>query len=135
MAYSNYLIKIGTYTIPEKYIAFDTYNVLLSTNDLDSYRDANGILHRNALTHKVAKAEFNTPYINSAEFNTLMSNIRAQYSNATEKKIATAYIYIPETDSYVQTSVYVPDITVKIYKKNSDGTFLYEPVRFAFIGY
>lgn len=130
------LIKLNGNALSEKYIAFDTYQVLLSTNDVDSYRDANGVLHREGvLEHKVAKAEFTTPYINSNDFNNLMSFIRGQYSNRIEKRIESVSVYIPETNSYETNAMYVPDITVKIYKKNADGSFLYEPVRIAFIGY
>lgn len=135
MAYNNYLLKLGTYIVPEKCIQYDSYNVLLSTTDLDSYRDANGVLHRNALSHKVAKVEFNTPIMNMSEFETFMANIRAQYSNAIEKRIANCSVYIIETNSYLTCAMYLPDITPSILKKNSDGTFLLNPVRFAFIGY
>lgn len=139
MAYQGYLIKIGNDKIEEKYVKFDSYNVLLSTNDVDSYRDANGKLHRNALAHRVAKVEFNTPYINSREFNRLMSMISSHYAGGDaqyEKKLTNVSVYIPETDSYINgVEMYVPDITVQIYKKNTDGTFLYDPVRIAFIGY
>lgn len=137
MAYSNYLIKIGNYTIPEKFIQFDSYQVFLSTIDVDTYRDADGILHRDkVLPHKVAKVEFNTPYIYKKDFDTLMANIRSQYSDSTEKRIASVSVYIPETDAYVSNiAMYVPDITVKIYQKKSASEFIYEPVRIAFIGY
>lgn len=135
MAYNNYLIKLNNYVIPEKFIQYGSYQVTFSTQDLDSYRDANGVLHRNALAHKVAKVEFNTPYINSKDFNTIMSLIRAEYSSAIEKKINSVSVYIPETNSYETNAMYVPDVSVQIEKKNADGTFTYQPIRFAFIGY
>lgn len=135
MAYNGYLLKLNGYTLPEKFIQYDSFNVLLSTTDLDSYRDANGVLHRNALAHKVAKVEFNTPPMTTTEFESIMSNIRGQYSNAIEKKITNCSVYIIETNSYVTCDMYLPDITPSIIKKNADGSFLLNPVRFAFIGY
>lgn len=135
MAYNGYLLKLNGYTVPEKMIQYDSFNVLLSTTDLDSYRDADGYLHRNALSHKVAKVEFNTPILQSGDFETFMANVRSQYSNSTEKKILNCSVYIIETNSYVTCDMYLPDITPSILKKNSDGSFLYNPVRFAFIGY
>lgn len=135
MAYNGYLLKLNGYTVPEKFIQYDSYSVLLSTTDLDSFRDADGTLHRTALAHKVAKVEFNTPIIHSKDFENIMANIRAKYSSAIEKKITNCSVYIIETNSYVTCDMYLPDITPSILKKNSDGSFYFNPIRFAFIGY
>lgn len=133
MAYGNYLLKVGTYEVPLRYIKTETYSVLHSTTDLDSYRDANGVLHRNALAHKVNKVEFSTPPMFASDFNVLMSNISSQYTNTTEKKCSVS-CYIPEIDSYETSNMYVPDITVSILENNPKG-FIYDSVRIAFIGY
>ena|GEM_PF-5051441 len=53
MAYAGYLIRVGNYTIPKKYIRAEKYDVVLHGQDLDSYRDANGQLQRTALQHMV----------------------------------------------------------------------------------
>ena len=136
MAYSGYLIKVGTYTVPMDFIAYDSYSVLYSTTDLDSYRDADGVLHRNALEHKVGKVEFTTPYIKSSDFERLMQGIRSQYSSAVEKRVERVEFFIPELGVYQAQSMYVPDITVKINNVAKDNSGLvYEPVRIAFIGY
>lgn len=55
MAYAGFLIRVGSYKIPHSWIRAETYTVTKTGQDLDSYRDANGLLHRNALTHWVAK--------------------------------------------------------------------------------
>lgn len=60
MAYSGYLIKVGNYTIPLSIIRAETYSPYKSVTDLDSYVDANGYLHRNALEHIANKVEFET---------------------------------------------------------------------------
>lgn len=140
--YSGFLIKVAKSdiskgrVIPEKYIQFASYNVTLSTQDSDSYRDADGVLHRNVLDHKVAKVEFNTPYINSRDFNALMNVIQGAYTDSVAKRVGVASVYIPEIDDYVNgNAMYVPDITVQIHKKNKDGSFIYEPCRIALIGY
>lgn len=46
MAYSGFLIKVGDYTVPFRYIEAKKYKCSIKGQDLDSYRDANGILHR-----------------------------------------------------------------------------------------
>lgn len=139
MAYSGYLIKVGTgggaYTIPLEFMRYETYQVTYYVQDLDSYRDANGELHRNALTSKVGKVEFNTPIINNSDFETLMSNIRSQYSDANEKRL-TATFYVPEINDYVTQSMYVPDVVTKIRNVNeNNNTISYTETRIAFIGY
>lgn len=87
MAYNGYLIKVGNYTIPHKYIKAETYQALYSTIDLDSTRLANGTLNREVLEHHVGKVEFETvPLMDNSQLNDLLSNIRNNYTNALEKK-------------------------------------------------
>ena len=45
MAYSNFLIEVGTYVIPNKFIKADSWQSTYETVDFDSYRDANAYLH------------------------------------------------------------------------------------------
>ena len=134
MAYSGFLIKVGNFEIPLSWMRAETYSVGLHGQDLDSYRDADGILHRQALENVVPKVDFNTPSMKKrAEFAEFMGNIRANYTNATEKKVL-ATVYIPEIDDYVTQDMYVPDITPSIYLAN-DKDIWYNEIRIAFIGY
>lgn len=125
------LLKVGNFTIPLNRIKTETYNVTYSTLDLDSYRDANGVLHRSVLAHKVPKIEFETPLC--YDLPTFLAQIKAQYTDATAKSCSVTY-YDFETGTNITASCYVPDITVKI-KNNSRQGFLYESCRIAFIGY
>ena len=136
MAYSGFLIKVGEYTIPFKYIKFDAYSVFRSTTDLDSYRDADNVLHRNALEHRVNKCEWETPaMLDNTQFADLMSNIQANYINELEKK-ALVTLYIPEIDDYVTQEMYMPDVQPSIYRHNIyTGKLQYNSIRLAFIGY
>ena len=103
MAYSGFLIKVGDYIIPaNKYIKADSYSVYRNIQDLDSYRDANGFLHRNVLSHVANKVEFETPaMINNVEFANLMKNIQRNYMSSLEERKALVTLYIPEIDDYV----------------------------------
>lgn len=134
MAYSGFLIKVGNYTIPHNWIRAETYSITKNGQDLDSYRDANGVLHREALEHWVAKAEFETPPLKTnTEVVQFMSSISSQYISAVEKK-AIVTLYIPEMDEYVTQEMYVPDIQFPIYQV--DGNIIkYNQFRVAFIGY
>ena len=60
MAYRGYLVKVGDYIIPNSIIQANSYKPSLKGQDLDSYRDLDGKLHREALANFAPKVEFNT---------------------------------------------------------------------------
>lgn len=134
MAYQGYLIKIDDWIIPKSWIKAETYSVLRSGQDLDSYRDADGKLHRTALEHFLTKVEFETPPLKTnTEVTEFMENIQSRYTNETEKKV-NATVYIAETDSYETHEMYVSDITFQIYYAD-DEIIKYNSFRVAFIEY
>ena len=134
MAYQQYLVKVGDYTIPNKFINAETYKAKKNTQDLDSYRDGNGELHRNALSHKPGKVEFETPpNIMSSEFAEMMRNIERNYTNEVEQKVTVTF-FLPKEDDYVTQEMYMPDIEVNV-KSEVNKQLLYNPTRIAFIGY
>ena len=135
MAYGGYLVMVGSYTIPLSFIKAESYKVTHLIQDLDSYRDANGVLHRNALTHVPDKCEFEcVPMLTNTEISAVLSSIYGQFTNVHERK-ASVTIYIPELDDYVTNEdMYMPDPEFSIYY--ADNTIIqYNSVRFAFIGY
>ena len=134
MAYSGFLIKIGSYTVPFRYIEAKKYKCGIKGQDLDSYRDANGILHREALSNISVKVEWETPGdIDEVSLRPLMDGIRSQYSNSVEKK-ATVTAWMPETGGYVTMDCYMPDVEYQI-DYADDHTVQYASFRLAFIGY
>lgn len=133
MAFSGYLLKVGDYTVPLSFMRYDTYQVGYHGQDLDSYRDANGELHRTALTHRVGKIEFNTPMMTQTQFQSVWANVKAKYTNEVEKRANVTW-YDVENDTYHTQAMYVPDITPQI--RNVDGnTINLNEVRIAFIAY
>lgn len=138
MAYAGYLVKVGGsqsgYAIPLSFIKAESYKVTKLIQDLDSYRDTDGVLHRNALSHFAIKCEFEcVPMLTNAEINSVVSSIQAKYSSLPERK-AVVSVYVPESDSYVEQDMYMPDIEYDMYY--ADSTMIqYSSVRFAFIGY
>jgi hypothetical protein len=135
MAYNGFLLKIGDYTIDgKKYIRADSYSPYMNIQDLDSYRDANGDLHRTALDHVACKIEFETPaMLTNKEFATLMSNIRRNYVVAKERKVL-ANFYLPEFDDYYSQYMYIADPKPKIYGV-FDNVIYYDPISFSLIAY
>lgn len=128
------LISFGKYNIPMKFIKYDTYIITPNIRlDLDSYRDADGILHRNALKHTTTKIEFDTPALHEEDMDELMKNIRSQYKNYNEKSAICTY-YDPENGIYKSGEFYMPDFKFHIYSI-ANGAIIYRPLRLAFIEY
>lgn len=133
MAYSGYLIKIGNYTIPNNKIKASTYKSTRTVIDLDSYRNANGVLQRNALSHVPYKVELNLIPMYNADLQTILQNIRANYTSAIERKGLVTF-YDMETDTYITQDMYMPDIDFTIYGIFNDK-ILYPETTIKFIGY
>ncbi len=134
MAYGGFLIKVGDYTVPFRFIEASKYKASIKGQDLDSYRDANGILHREALKNKAIKTEWETPTgKEESELRELMDNIRSQYTNQIEKK-ALVTAWMPEIGDYVTMDCYMPDVEYTI-DYADESTIEYSSFRLAFIGY
>ena len=125
----NYYIKVGDYPIPLEYMAYKTYVAAPDqTQDLDSYRDANGLLHRNVLDHRATKLTFNTPMLTNRQFRDLIGNIRANMTDIVAKNVTLTY-YDEWTDSYKTGDFYMPG-TMEFTHFNKR---MYEPITITFI--
>ena len=133
MAFNDYLIQVGSYQIPNKFIKYDSWSSTYETQDYDSYRDENGLLHRNALADREMKVEFNTPYIYKSDFDTLMAGIRGQFITAKEQD-ANVTAYIDEIADYVTQRCYLVNVNPKV-AQNSPNGIIYQPTRICFIAY
>lgn len=133
MAFNDYLVKIGNYTIPNKCIKYDSWSSIYETLDWDSYRDMAGKLHRNALSERKIKVEFTTPNMYKSEFDALMAGIRSQFTDAVEQK-GNVTAYIDELGDYVTQEAYLVNVNPKI-AQNSPFGIIYQPTRICFIGY
>lgn len=135
MAFEGYLLKVGDYEIPaDKYIKSQSYSVTRNIQDLDSYRDADGVLHRTALYHIPLKVEFETPsMLTNKDVAELFGNLQNNFSVDSERK-ASVTVYVPELDKYVTQDMYMPDPKFQMYGI-FDEVIKYNPIRIAFIGY
>ena len=134
MAYSGFLIRAGEYQIPIEYISCQTYKVIRSIQDLNSYRDSNGELHREALEHTLEKVEFETvPRLYGDEMEKLIKGISDNYIIPGERKVL-ATVFIPELNDYVTREMYVPDIQFTIDDATSTDIW-YGSSKISFIAY
>ena len=124
-----HLLKIGDDIIPNKYL--QSYSATPNqVQDMDSYQDVEGNLHREILPHTRTKIEFTTPYLWLEDKKVLQSFFPSRLE---EPKIVAEY-WDDETNTYKTGNFYVPDIQYKIYRIS--GTKMqYFPIRIALIEY
>lgn len=134
MGYGGYLIKVGSYKVPFEYITASTFQSPLLGQDLNSYRDDNGKLHRDAVKNQVLKAEWQVPSKNEKEFDAFMTKINAQYVGIRREKKCLVTAWCPEIMKYVTMYCYVPDVT-PIVGYADEKTIEYDAWRIAFTGY
>lgn len=143
MAYKGYLLKVGVgnanpYVITgQRYINYKSYEVTKEVQDMDSYRDATGVLHRNALSHVPIKVTFETlPNLTNADIKTFfIDGISANYHTPLERK-AMIEVYVPELDDYISQDMYMAGPTLKIRSIDLKTNVIhYESIKVSFIGY
>lgn len=134
MAFQGYLIKLGSNPIStEKFIVASTYKVAKKIIDLDSYRDANGLLHRNALDHCSYTIEFEIKPLTNGRMEELMSAIRGSFTTPKERKITLTF-FLPELNDYQTAEFYMPDPDFPIERIEGD-VIHYKQMTLKFIGY
>lgn len=134
MGFNGYLIQIGSYsTFFEQYIQYQSYKVSRKVQDLDSYRDANGVLHRNVLDHDSYVIELTLRPLNNLELENVMSAIRSNYISEKERKVNITF-YVPELNNYMTIEAYMPDPDTPI-RKIEGPIVKYDPIQLKFIGY
>ena len=136
MAFTGSLLKSGNVEFPVQHIYKESNKLVPNRRqDLDPYRDTNGKLHRNTLSHTASTIEFQTKPMWNNEFETVMAWLRNHYSIASEKKISLTY-YCPDTNSYSTGNFYVPDIEITMnYVDTVNNNILYESSTLEFIEY
>lgn len=135
--FQGYLMKFGKTgrEVPAKFI--QTFKSTPNQRtDMDDYTDADGLFHRNELSHRSTKTEWTTPEMRIADWEELMALLNANYDVANGKRDVNVTYYNFEYCSYVSGHFYIPDFTIEVHlsdRPNKD--LLLAPVRFAIIEY
>lgn len=117
------LIRAGSYKINPN-----------SRQDLDSYRDANGVLHRTALSHTATVIEFDVKTLRESEMRPLMNAITGSYINFNERDAQCTY-FDPETGSTKTGHFYIDsNLRFSLYAL-WDGEPVYNETHFKFVEY
>ena len=134
--YNGFLIKLGNYEFPMKYIAEQSYDVTPhQRQDDDPWRDANGELNREVLKNRPTSIVFNTiAGMTNKEVAAVFSQIHSNYVNEAERKLLVTF-YDPENDNYPAPAyMYIPNPHFPI--DYIDGnTVYYEEINIELVGY
>lgn len=130
------IVSGGNYLpLPLNLIVEKSYKSTYSTLDLDSYRNANGVLKRNVLL-KTVHCTVDTRTLKEFELQQIRNILSAGYASSggqKENKVVAA-VFIPELGTYGVGEFYKPDTEI-VLDKIKDGIIYYEPMTFEFIGY
>ena len=139
--FDKYFVKIirkgdgAVVPIPNKYISLASYvSTPHQRQDLDSYQDNLGRLHRNTLEHTRSKLEWNTPPLREREILDLQNILNSGIINEKERKAVIIH-YCFDTHTYEQGEFYIPDITFTPLRVLPNGEVLLDKIRLAFIEY
>lgn len=136
--YNGFLVKIGNYNFPMKYIAAETYDIAPDQRqDEDPWRDGDGVLNREVLNNMPAAITFNTiAGMTNLEVSAVFGKIRENYTDEKERKALVTF-YHPETDSYSDPAyMYIPNPHFPIdYIDEATDTVYYKEITIEFVGY
>lgn len=135
MAFEGYLMKAFGTIFPHKYIQISTYQTTPSQRqDLDSYQDSKGNLHRTVVPHDRSKIVFKTiDDLKLAEKQEIQAFFNGAMTNARERKISLTY-WNDEDNMYKMGSFYIPDVTYPI-KRIMGNDIVYDSVEYHLIEY
>ena len=102
--------------------------------DLDSYRDADGVLQRNALQHTATSIEFDVKMLKEPEMRQLMNAITSSYINYNERDAQCTY-FDPETGQIKSGHFYLDSNLAFSFYAVWDGEIYYNETHFAFVEY
>lgn len=134
MAYSGYLLRFGSVSLPNRYIAQGTYSITPNQRtELSAYRDNNNSLRRATSPNFKTKITFSTTILELNDKINLQSIIASGIINNTERKVQVTY-WNDETNSYHTSYFYIPDVTFTILD-TLDSNIYYNPISYTFIEY
>lgn len=126
MAFDGWLLKINGTLFPTRLIALESYQCTAGQiMDLDSYRDGDGVLHRNVLPHTAASIEFSTMELLLKDTEVLNSFLTQE-----NRVQCTVEYWNPNTAAYGSGTFYIADVPYEI--KRVDAVrkeILYKPVK------
>lgn len=132
--FQGYLIKFGDDLFPDQCMLYNTYKVTPDRAlDMDSTRNANGILERNVLEHTATTLQFDLRPMNGDEQEIVTTFINTHLLDPAQKKVYIEY-WDPRISGYKSGEFYIPDIDYPI-KKIESTQIYYDKVTLKMIEY
>ena len=132
--YEGYLLRIGGSVLPMEYILEKTYKINPNRRqDLDPFRDANGVLHRNVIAHRPSTVQVQIRRPTNVIMDNVNSILQANYINEAERKVILTY-YCPDIKGYQSGEFYIPNIEYTIDHINGNVVY-YGELTLEFIEY
>ena len=111
MSFNGVLLYLNGNAFPLRYVYKESYKITPQARlDLDPFRNTEGWLMRNVLSHTASKISFQTKPMWNNDHAAMWSFIRGSYENEHERKVFITY-YCPDTDGYATGHFYIPDFT------------------------
>lgn len=132
VGFDGWLLKINGELFPNNLIAYDSYSCTPDQiMDLDPYRDADGVLHRNSLPHTATSIEFTTPPMYLIDMERL--NHFIPHGNRVQ---CTIEYWNPNTSSYETGTFYIADVPYEIINVDEETkSILYKGVKITITEY
>lgn len=112
------LFKFGDFDLTE-YMVAGSYKPLPNARfDLDSYTDAEGVTHRNALSHTRSKITFNLMPMDAETMRTVMQGLVANYINYNERNAICTYFDYENWTEKTGEFYLDPNLTVNVLSAN-----------------
>lgn len=137
MAYQGYLFKIGSYTLPLKYIEYKSYKAQQITQDVNSKRSTDGVLHRKTAKNKPPKCSFNLlAGLDSDTVGNILKHIQDNYT-IPDQKAGNCTVFVPEINGYKTVQMYLDsevEFTIEEVD-NAKNLVYYDTITLTFVGY
>lgn len=123
MAFSGWLIKFGGVTLPNSFILADGWESTPNQRlEIDAYRDANALLHRETSGNFKTSLKLNIRRLSLKEmtaFKNVIGLATLSVNDKKQRKLAVNY-WNDETLKYEYAEMYMPDVTYVIHNVNEE---------------
>ena len=123
MAFSGWLIKFGDVVLPNSFILADGWESTPNQRvEIDAYRDANVLLHRETSKNYKTSLKLNIRRLDLKEmiaFKNVIGLATLNVNDKKQRKLAVNY-WNDETLEYKYAEMYMPDVTYMIHNVNEE---------------
>lgn len=128
------LFKFGNFEFLE-YILLDSYSIIPNARlDADTFSDANGVLHRDALEHTKTKITFYLIELSQSEMKNIMYGLTSNYIDFKQRNSNCTYF---DTETFTEKTGHFyleSNMEMKI-KEIRNGEFIFSQTKLTFVEY